>query len=127
VFETAADLNAFLSAQNAAGGIDGVLLPLVDDDARFGDSFQSHDVRISREFKFAERHSIQAIFEVFNLFNNANLGGFSGNLDQGTRNATTGVLTQPLTFNYGQPTARAGQAFGTGGPRAMQFGAKYSF
>ncbi|HEV8486459.1 MAG TPA: TonB-dependent receptor [Blastocatellia bacterium] len=93
----------------------------------FGDSFQSHDVRLTKEFKFAERHSIQAIFEVFNLFNNANLGGFSGNLDQGTRNATTGVLTQPLTFNFGQPTSRAGQAFGTGGPRAMQFGAKFSF
>ena len=36
----AAELNAYLTALNAAGGIDGVPLPLVGDDARFSDSLQ---------------------------------------------------------------------------------------
>lgn len=50
--------------------------------------------------------------EVFNLFNVANLTGFAD------------LLNQP---NYGQPSSRVGQAFGTGGPRAFQFGARLEF
>jgi hypothetical protein len=34
------------------------------------------------------------------------------------------VLNQP---NYAQPSARAGQAFGTGGPRAFQVAARVEF
>ncbi len=37
-FKDAAGLNAYLRGVNAAGGIDGVLLPLVSDDARFSDT-----------------------------------------------------------------------------------------
>jgi hypothetical protein len=130
---TKAELRELVSAFNTnfAGKADarGAIIPplFLPASFEFGDSFQSHDVRLTKNFKFAERYSIQAMFEVFNLFNNANLTGFSGNLDQGTRNSTTGVLTPPLTFNYGQPTGRAGQAFGTGGPRAIQFGARFNF
>ncbi len=40
-FETAAELNAYLRGLNASGGVEGTLLPLVDDDARFSDSFSS--------------------------------------------------------------------------------------
>ena len=54
-FQTGADLNAFISAQNAAGGIDGVPLPLVSDDARFSDSFNSLDLRLSRAFTLSGR------------------------------------------------------------------------
>ena len=50
--------------------------------------------------------------EVFNLLNIADLTGYSS------------VLNQP---NYGQPSARAGQAFGTGGPRAFQAAARMGF
>jgi len=49
---------------------------------------------------------------VFNLFNVANLTGYSGVLNQ---------------LGYGQPTARAGQVFGTGGPRAFQFATRLEF
>jgi hypothetical protein len=52
------------------------------------------------------------IGEVFNLFNVANLTGYSD------------VLNQP---NYGQPSARIGQVFGTGGPPAFQFAASLVF
>jgi hypothetical protein len=77
-----------------------------------GDSFFSHDFRLTRRIKIKERVSVSLIGEVFNLFNVANLTGYSN------------VLNQP---NYGQPSARAGQAFGTGGPRAFQVAARVEF
>jgi hypothetical protein len=55
---------------------------------------------------------LDLIGEVFNLFNVANLTGYSGVLNQ---------------LNYGQPTARAGQVFGSGGPRAFQLAARVEF
>jgi hypothetical protein len=50
---------------------------------------------------------------VFNAFNYANLGGYSYD------------LTNPASF--GVPTSRAGQVFGSGGPRAFQIGARLEF
>jgi hypothetical protein len=81
-------------------------------DFDFGDSFMSHDVRLSRIFRFKEKYSVQLIGEVFNLFNIANLGGYSSNI---------------TSSNFGRATERAGQNFGTGGPRAFQFGGRFSF
>jgi hypothetical protein len=78
----------------------------------FGDNFQSLDLRLSREFGFGERWRLTLIGEVFNLYNAANLSGHSGNL---TNTA------------FGQPNARFTQVFGSGGPRAFQFGARIGF
>jgi hypothetical protein len=112
----------FAGTQDARGAtIPPLILPA---DFDFGDSFQSHDVRLSKSFTFAERYSIQGLFEVFNLFNNANLTGYSTRLDQGA--LVNGVIV-PRTANFGQATGRVGQNFGTGGPRAFQFGARFSF
>lgn len=80
-------------------------------DFDFGDNFLSQDIRLSKNFKFAERYNISAFIEAFNVFNIANLTGFSTNLNSG----------------FGRPTGRAGQNFGTGGPRAMQIGGRFSF
>ncbi|MFL6275632.1 MAG: carboxypeptidase regulatory-like domain-containing protein [Blastocatellia bacterium] len=77
----------------------------------FGDNFQSEDVRITKTFKLRERWQIQGFFEVFNVFNIANLTGYSQSLGSG----------------FGVPTGRAGQNFGTGGPRALQFGGRFQF
>jgi len=77
-----------------------------------GDSFISQDVRLTRKFYIKEKVTLALIGEVFNLFNVANLTGYSN------------VLNQP---NYGQPSARAGQAFGTGGPRAFQVASRVEF
>ena len=49
-FQTAADLNRYLTRLNASGGMNGVPLPLVSDDARFSDSFRSFDLRVSKVF-----------------------------------------------------------------------------
>ena len=78
----------------------------------FGDNFQSLDLRLSREFVFEERWRLTLIGEVFNLYNAANLSGHSGDLTSAA---------------FGQPTARFTQVFGSGGPRAFQFGARVSF
>src|SRR5207302_10374271 len=79
----------------------------------FGDDFQSEDIRITKTFKIRERFNIQGIFEVFNIFNISNL--------------TFDSSTQNLGGSFGQPTGRAGQSFGTGGPRSLQLGARVTF
>ena len=62
-FKTAAELNACLTQLNAAGGIDGVPLPLVGDDARFNDSFNSFDLRLSRRFALRRSVRVEPIVE----------------------------------------------------------------
>jgi hypothetical protein len=114
-------------ARPSAGTIRPLVLPPNFD---FGDNFQSHDIRVSKRVKFGESKAIEGLVEVFNVFNIANLGGFSTRLDQGRFVGTvpaTAVLTAPTNFNFGQPSLRVGQAFGTGGPRAIQLGARFIF
>jgi hypothetical protein len=77
-----------------------------------GDPFVSQDVRVTKDFHLARGIRLSLIGEVFNVFNISNLTGYSG------------ILNQP---NYGQPSARVGQVFGTGGPRAGQLAARLSF
>jgi hypothetical protein len=71
------------------------------------------DTRLSRIFRFAERWSVEAMIEAFNLFNHRN--------DQ-LPNATFGPLPYP-TFprpGFGQPTA-------VGEPRQLQLGLRVAF
>lgn len=93
----------------------------------FGDTFQSEDVRVSKIFKFKERYSLEAIAEVFNIFNIANLGGYSGTLDSSKFDAAGNVVPK-TSYSFGQPTQRLGLGgFGTGAPRALQIAARFSF
>ncbi len=78
----------------------------------FGRNFNSQDVRLTKFFRWAERYELQVFVEGFNVFNVANLGGYSNNL---------------LNPAFGEPTSRAGNIFGTGGPRAFQVGSRFSF
>jgi len=78
----------------------------------FGDNFHSLDLRLSRSFVFHERWRLSLIGEVFNLYNAANLSGYSND------------LTSP---GFGQPAARFTQLFGSGGPRAFQLATRVSF
>jgi outer membrane receptor protein involved in Fe transport len=120
LFHTGAELNAFLQQLNAAGGVNGQLLPLVSNDARFSDSFNSLDLRLSRKFSFSERIGLEPIVEVFNLFNITNVLGVSNVNYSGFGN----VLG---TSTFGQPITTAGGVFGSGGPRAFQFAARFTF
>ena len=77
-----------------------------------GDSFISQDVRLTRKVRIGETATLSVIGEVFNVFNIANLSGYNAMLNQ---------------VNYGQPSVRAGQVFGSGGPRAFQFATRFQF
>jgi hypothetical protein len=82
----------------------------------FGDRwFSSQDLRLTKVFGFGsdDRFKIKLFGEMFNIFNIANLGGYSFNLNN--------------TATFGQPTSRAGQVFGSGGPRALQIGGRLEF
>ena len=108
--------------QNIAGTKDalGKVIPKVvlPQNYQLGDMFSSQDVRLTKTFTFKDRYRFSVFAEGFNILNIANLGGYNFNLDQ----------VQPnQTFAFGQPTSRAGQVFGSGGPRAFQVGGRFSF
>jgi hypothetical protein len=132
-FRTAAELNTFIAGVNAGGGIDGVLLPLVSDDARFTDAFSSLDLRVSRPFTVGGRVRLEPMVEVFNLFDttnilgttNVNYSGFSNVLVRDSDQAGTPGFLRSSSF--GQPVTTAGGIFGSGGPRAMQLAARLTF
>jgi hypothetical protein len=77
-----------------------------------GDSLITQDLRTTRRIDLGESGRLLLIGEVFNLFNVSNLSGYSNVLNQ---------------MNYGQPSARAAQVFGSGGPRAFQVAARLEF
>jgi hypothetical protein len=78
-------------------------------------SFNSQDIRVTKVFNLGtERAKLSLIGECFNVFNIANLGGYSYNL------TTTGA-------GFGVPTSAESNVFGSGGPRAFQFAAKFNF
>ena len=77
-----------------------------------GDSFITQDLRLMRKVRIGESGTLSLIGEVFNVFNIASLSGYNNMLNQ---------------VNYGQPSARAGQVFGSGGPRAFQFATRLQF
>jgi hypothetical protein len=93
------------------------------------DSFMTHDLRLSRTIRIREKARLQITAEGFNIFNIANLTGFSGVLDAYVRPAVTGGTPRlPATgLLFGQSTARVSAIFGTGGPRAFQVAARLSF
>ena len=133
LFKTGAELNAFIRQVNAGGGINGNPLPFVRDDARFNDSFNSFDLRVSKSFNLGERVRVEPIIEVFNLFNvtnvlgssNVNYSGFSNVLVRDSNDERgPGFLT---SSSFGRAVTTAGGVFGSGGPRAFQLAARFSF
>lgn len=92
----------------------------------FGDGFMTHDLRVTRVIRIRENIKLNLIAEGFNIFNIANLTGFSGTLDQYIRPTATAPGRDPA-FNFGQATGRVNPIFGSGGPRAFQLAARVSF
>jgi len=131
-FHSAADLNAFIRDVNAGGGIDGELLPLVSESARFNDTFNSLDLRLSRTFVIG-RVRIDPLVELFNVFNVTNILGTTPLNYSGFANALVRDSNEPGTPGYltsstfGTPVRTAGGVFGSGGPFAVQLGVRVSF
>ena len=78
----------------------------------FGDNLQSLDLRLSRPILLRDHWRVSLIGEVFNVYNKANLTGYSGDL---------------TSAGFGQPTSKATQVFGSGGPRAFQLATRVQF
>jgi hypothetical protein len=126
---TSADqINDLIENYNAtmAGGVDPLgtplarlaLLPL---DTRIGgDPLHSQDLRVTKTFSFNEKYRIQLIGEVFNMFNFANLVNVNDLVIP-----VEGTPVDQITTL--RPTQRSTSVFGTGGPRAFQFGARFTF
>jgi hypothetical protein len=93
----------------------GQVIPRVNlpADFEFSDRFFSTDIRLGKIISFRERYELNVFGEVFNLLNIANLTGHSTDLLQSSA--------------FGQPASRATQVFGSGGPRAFQLAARFSF
>jgi hypothetical protein len=130
-FHSGAELNAYLTQLNAAGAVNGNLgtpLPLVDNNARFNDTFNSVDLRLSKDFRVREGMSLEVLGEVFNLFNKTNILGVSTTNYSGFFNALVPDSNNPLHSSaFGKAVTTAGGIFGSGGPRAFQLGARFSF
>ncbi len=77
-----------------------------------GDNFNSQDIRLTKTFTWKDHYRLSVFGEMFNVFNIANLSGFNFTLNSGS---------------FGQPTQRTSQVFGSGGPRALQVGGRFSF
>jgi len=81
-------------------------------------SFNSQDIRVTKVINLGtERAKLSLIGECFNVFNIANLGGYSYNLPTNAAQAA----------GFGVPTSASSNVFGSGGPRAFQFAAKFNF
>jgi hypothetical protein len=132
LFKTAADLNQAITALNEAGGVNGQLLPLVGSDARFNDTFNSLDLRVSRPFA-AGRIRVEPMVEVFNLFNVTNILGVSNRNYSGFSNVLVRDSDDPrdpgylTSSRFGRAVTTAGGVFGSGGPRAFQFAVRATF
>jgi hypothetical protein len=133
LFHSGSELNGLIRQVNANGGINGSPLPLVSDNARFNDSFNSFDLRLTKSFRFGERLRLDPIVEVFNLFNvtnvlgvsTTNYSGFANTLVRDSNDANSPGFLKSSSF--GQPVTTAGGVFGSGGPRAFQLAVRFTF
>lgn len=132
VFTSASELNTFIRETNAQGGIEGELLPLVSENARFNDAFNSLDLRLSKSFAVGHVR-LEGLVEMFNLFNVSNILGTSVRNYSGFANVLVRDSNDPATPGYlrssrfGTRVSTAGGVFGSGGPFALQLGARVSF
>jgi hypothetical protein len=87
-----------------------------------GDSVISQDLRVTKTFSFSENLKLDLIGEVFNVFNIANLT-YPAAITLSDEGESPDVIKNIV---HG-PSARTNSVFGTGGPRAFQFAAKFRF
>ena len=110
---------------NLAGSKDarGATLPSLytPTNYQFGAPIIDQDIRLTKDFAYKERYKLSIFGEFFNVFNIANLSGYSFVLN------TLAAPGKAQANTFGQPTSRALQTFGSGGPRAIQVGARFSF
>ncbi len=108
-------LRAARALQNGGNGGFDEVDPALD----FTHPFRSVDVRVSRLFHLPGSQ-IELMLEAFNLFNTTNIRGFAVA-------SYAGVADNMESSEFGKPLSTAGGIFGSGGPRAVQIGARWTF
>ena len=91
-----------------------------------GSPIFTQDFRLTKTFSYKERYKLAITADMFNAFNISNLVAPSFTVDTATT-AANGTVTPPSTYAFGQYTTRVGQSLGQGGPRAFQFGGRFTF
>jgi Carboxypeptidase regulatory-like domain/TonB dependent receptor len=139
--KNSAQLNAVIAKWNAlplcpapAPCNSGVQIQPVPNGINFTSPFNSLDSRLVKAIRLTERQHLDLIAEVFNLFNNVNVRGFNNSNYSGRNIALYPVGTNATPSNavgvdstFYQAVSTAGGFFGSGGPRAFQFSARYTF
>ena len=94
----------------------------------FFSPFSSLDLRLKKDFRFADRMTLSLMGEGFNMFNQVNVRGTNKENFAG-RNISIGPVTSgtPVQTNFYQADTIAGGFFGSGGPRAFQFATRVEF
>jgi Carboxypeptidase regulatory-like domain len=106
------------TASTGKKALNGVAIPtlsLPTGSWGLGTPIFTQDFRITKELAIKERYRFSLFGEFFNAFNISNL--------------TYSAAPTINSVAFGQPTGRVGQAstFGSGGPRAIQVGGRFSF
>ena len=105
----------------------------MSEDARFNDSFNSLDLRLSRSFALGSRSRLEVIAECFNVFNVTNILGVYKSNYSGFTNVLIRDSSEPSdpgylrSSSFGHALTTAGGVFGSGGPRAFQFAVRLQF
>ena len=94
----------------------------------FFSPFSSLDLRLKKDFRFADRMTLSLMGEGFNMFNQVNVRGTNKENFAG-RNISISPVTSsaPVQTNFYQADTIAGGFFGSGGPRAFQFATRLEF
>ena len=83
-----------LSAAAIRTGVADGSLKVINYNTARGQEFYQFDLRVSKTFKVAERHSLEFISQFFNLTNRANFGGnYVGNIRSSTFGQPNGFIT----------------------------------
>ena len=78
--------------------------------------------------QFGDRYSLKFMGEAFNIFNVTNILGTSNLNFSGYYNTLSPDRNNPaFSSSFGSPVSTAGGVFGSGGPRAFQLAARFSF
>ena len=85
--------------------------------------FQNHNLRVTKEFRIKESHSIQFVAEAFNWLNHPNWGG----PDTNPNNVAIQGVNDPNPGKVDLNKTTFGKVSGKGGERQVQFALRYSF
>jgi hypothetical protein len=114
------------SGFNGSGGTNRIA-QLMQRNTFRGPWLENIDLRLSRKFQITERHAVEAIAEVFNLFNHNNVSNVNTTMYQFCTASSCGAASNTLVYNsaFLSPTAEGVANLVVA--RQLQFAVKYTF